>query len=495
MASLTSFQEGFTYDGVNRLNQANDSSPSCAPVSDYICWFQHFHYDQYGNMWAPNGEGGGLPTNGLTPQDSTWFNATNNQLVPSAGYDAAGNQTTLGSILIQYDAENRQILTSDGATVDNYAYDDEGRRVAKWPSNGPTTAYVYDVFGHLAAEYDPGATAPPACQTCYLTYDHLGSVRMVTDQRGDLISRHDYAPFGQEIYNAAGRSTPFGNSDGVSQRFTGKERDGDTTPNLDFFGARYYGAALGRFTSPDEPLVDQYEDNAQSWNLYSYGRNNPLRNIDPTGMSCVTLDNGSQADNGDGQGCSGAGVSAGNSNDPSTLNQGQVNAQVTAQQGSWFAAVGTNAFLSLSNAANSFFSFIAPDSQLLSQTPTGHGAAAQIGNGIGIAATFIGPGGEEAAAAKSIKVSWGRLLHVLALHTGGVANKSFFGDTAEVVSLIKAAESATAVPSVGGRFTRTLDAGRAIGTDITTGQPTSVYTVVTDSNGGLVTAFPGSPRR
>ena len=266
----------------------------------------------------------------------------------------------------------------------------------------------YDVFGHLAAEYDPGATVTPACQTCYLTYDHLGSVRMVTDQRGDLISRHDYAPFGQEIYNAAGRSTPFGNSDGVSQRFTGKERDGDTTPNLDFFGARYYGSALGRFPSPDDPLVDQDPSDPQSWNLYGYVRNNPLRNIDQTGRSCITLDNGSQADNGDGQGCSGAGVSAGNPNDASTLNQGQVNAQVTAQQGSWLAAVGTNAFLSASNAANSFFSFIAPDSQLLSQTPTGSGAAANIGAGIGLAATFIGPGGETEEAAQGASRLWSK---------------------------------------------------------------------------------------
>ncbi len=41
----------------------------------------------------------------------------------------------------------------------------------------------------------------------------------------------------------------YGVYDGVRQQFTGKERDGET--GLDYFGARYYAAAQGRFTSPD----------------------------------------------------------------------------------------------------------------------------------------------------------------------------------------------------------------------------------------------------
>ena len=63
--------------------------------------------------------------------------------------------------------------------------------------------------------------------------------------------------------------------------FTGKECDAET--GLDYFGARYFSGAQGRFTSPDRPLLDQHPDDPQSWNLYSYVRNNPLRFIDPTG--------------------------------------------------------------------------------------------------------------------------------------------------------------------------------------------------------------------
>jgi len=77
----------------------------------------------------------------------------------------------------------------------------------------------------------------------------------------------------------------------------------------------------------------------------------------------------------------------------------------------------------------------------------------------------------------------------------GAAGKSFFGDSAAITGLVKAAESAEPVPSIGGKFVRTVDAGRVIGTDVTTGQATSVYTVVTDARGEFVTAFPGNPRR
>ena len=65
--------------------------------------------------------------------------------------------------------------------------------------------------------------------------------------------------------------------------FTGKERDAET--GLDYFGARYYSSAQGRFTSPDAPFADQHPEDPQSWNLYVYGRNNPLRFIDDQGRA------------------------------------------------------------------------------------------------------------------------------------------------------------------------------------------------------------------
>ena len=70
----------------------------------------------------------------------------------------------------------------------------------------------------------------------------------------------------------------------ISAGFTGKERDSET--GLDYFGARYFSGAQGRFTSPDwseKPQTVPYADltNPQSLNLYAYVRNNPMTNRDP----------------------------------------------------------------------------------------------------------------------------------------------------------------------------------------------------------------------
>ncbi len=68
-------------------------------------------------------------------------------------------------------------------------------------------------------------------------------------------------------------------------QFTAKERDSES--GLDYFGARYYGSALRRFTSPDAPFADQHPEDPQSWNMYAYVRNNPLKNTDPDGRDCT----------------------------------------------------------------------------------------------------------------------------------------------------------------------------------------------------------------
>jgi RHS repeat-associated protein len=123
----------------------------------------------------------------------------------------------------------------------------------------------------------------------YYHLDALGSVRMVTNASGAVSETHDYLPYGEEW---CPNQTP---SPGVCvtppagqpRRFTGKERDTETA--LDYFGARYYGARIGRFTTID-PLITQTENtlDPQRWNRFSYGRNNPLRYIDPDGREVFT---------------------------------------------------------------------------------------------------------------------------------------------------------------------------------------------------------------
>jgi len=137
--------------------------------------------------------------------------------------------------------------------------------------------YVYGGKGLLA-------TIEPSTGTRYTTADHLGSPRVVTNSSAGVVSRHDYMPFGEELGSGVGgRTTGMGFSvgDGVRQKFTSKERDIEI--GFDYFNARYYASVQGRFSSADDFSRDSDLADAQSWNKYSFVRNNPLRFFDPTG--------------------------------------------------------------------------------------------------------------------------------------------------------------------------------------------------------------------
>ena len=135
----------------------------------------------------------------------------------------------------------------------------------------------------LAAEYTNGSAGTPPCQTCYLSKDHLGNTRLVTDGSANVIARHDFTPFGEEIpAGYAARTKQWGAFDGVRQKFTGQEHDEEN--QFDFFQARYLSAAQQRFLSPDPGNAGADPFNPQSWNAYAYVLNNPLNAIDPFGL-------------------------------------------------------------------------------------------------------------------------------------------------------------------------------------------------------------------
>lgn len=127
----------------------------------------------------------------------------------------------------------------------------------------------------------------------------------MTNSTAGVASRHDYMPFGEELFNG-GRTfgMGYGTTDGIRQKFTSKERDNKT--GLDYFLARYYSSTQGRFTSPDEftggpdelyyfaedastnPTFYAELGNPQSLNKYQYTYNNALRYTDPDGH-CPTV--------------------------------------------------------------------------------------------------------------------------------------------------------------------------------------------------------------
>ena len=214
---------------------------------------------------------------------TNYSSATNRLTLNGSGYDSAGNltATSLGETLA-YDADNRLISYTYSSATTSYKYGPEGRRVQKVTTT-TTETYVYDAFGRLAAEYS--TAAPASAGTFYRTTDHLGSTRLVTKQDQSDAACFDFAPFGEEIPDTLGSrssNTCFASSFTPRHQFTGQERDDES--DLDYFGARYFGASLGRFTSPDPLMASAKASDPQTWNRYAYTLNNPLRYVDPDGL-------------------------------------------------------------------------------------------------------------------------------------------------------------------------------------------------------------------
>ncbi len=99
--------------------------------------------------------------------------------------------------------------------------------------------------------------------------DALGSTLALTDSSGTTQTSYTFEPFGN--------TTTTGSATTNSFAYTGRELDAG---NLYFYRARYYGPDVGRFISEDP--VRFHSDGT---NLYPYVGNNPVREIDPSGLS------------------------------------------------------------------------------------------------------------------------------------------------------------------------------------------------------------------
>jgi RHS repeat-associated protein len=272
--------QNYIYDSLNRLASATETSNSSQT------WKQEFSYDRYGNRNFVTGTGHTDTLGSCTTMCNPSFDTSTNR-INSTGYsfDNAGNTTAEPSgQVFTYDGENKQVLvTNVGGTVGQYWYDGDGRRVKKYvPGTGETTVFIYDAAGKQIAEYSTIVASTQDAKVAYLTNDHLGSPRINTDANGNVIARHDYHPFGEEIDGTGGRTTGLGyGDDTVRKQFTAYERDIES--ELDYAQARYYNSAHGRFTSVDPITASEDIINPQTFNRYAYVGNNPLNITDPTG--------------------------------------------------------------------------------------------------------------------------------------------------------------------------------------------------------------------
>jgi RHS repeat-associated protein len=236
-----------------------------------------------------------------------------------------GNIADDGVRLYAYDALNRMTTVkrkSDGATIGQYTYDAQGRRILKVVSNGGlsgtiangTTRYLYDgdqsveelsvgittvttrqfVWGQYIDEliqlksYVDTGSQPLAAGTYYLLSDLLYRSTALTDASKAIVEAYDCDAYGNTlIFSGPGPDSTWFTDDDVTSLqpaceyiFTGRQYDPES--QIYFYRARYYHPPLGRFVSRD-PLL-----HVSDLNLYAYTLGNPSATSDPLGLLADT---------------------------------------------------------------------------------------------------------------------------------------------------------------------------------------------------------------
>ncbi len=214
------------------------------------------------------------------------YNANaNNQLTQwgAAGltYDANGNTLNDGSNSYVWDARNRLVSADNNAA--SFSYDPLGRRMGKTFMSANTN-YLYDganpvqelngttpTANLLTGGVDERFTRTDATGTYNYLTDALGSTVALTDSAGNSQTQYSYDAYGNIDISGAY------NTNGYT--YTGRETDGI---GIDYYRARYYSPAIGRFLSEDPAGFK-----GSGTNLYAYVDGDPIDAIDPFGLSSL----------------------------------------------------------------------------------------------------------------------------------------------------------------------------------------------------------------
>ncbi len=266
----------YAYDLASRLTNITHNGPS--GVIDALT----YTYDAAGSRTSiqrANGTASLLP-NAVA---SAAYDAANEQTQFSGStltYDNNGNLTNDGVNAYQWDARNRLVTISGGATA-TFNYDVLGRRTSK-VVNSVASQFLYD-GNDITAEIGGGAVGANYLRSLsidepfirrtggdneYYHTDALGSSLALSNAQGGSATTYTYEPSGKTTQAGPGTNPV---------QYTGRENDGT---GLYFYRARYYSPKTFRFISEDPiGLVGGF-------NFYTYVRNNAMNNVDPLGL-CV----------------------------------------------------------------------------------------------------------------------------------------------------------------------------------------------------------------
>jgi len=194
-------------------------------------------------------------------------------------FDDNGNTISATNPAVTYgwDAANRLVKITQGANVTEFVYDGLDRRVAEKLNGTVIKRWLWCGTELCEERNKTGNTVTKRFFTqgeqingtnYYFTNDHLGSVRELTDNAGNLITRYDYDPYGGRTKLSGSIDADFG--------FTGHYYHASSGLHLALY--RAYDARLGRWLSRDP--IQEYG----GVNLYSYVNGIPVMYNDPYGL-------------------------------------------------------------------------------------------------------------------------------------------------------------------------------------------------------------------
>ena len=290
-SSTTAKIVNFGYDALYRLATASTTNASTSPN-----YFQTWGYNAIVNIsttsaigdYQYDGHAGSLYAN---PHAVTSIGSM------TLSYDKNGNlgTTTQGTTqwLYNWDYKNQLTQAASGTATSTFDYDHGGSRVKMAVNGLATTTYVnknYNIQGatttkHIYAGNELVAEVignGNSTSTYIIHTDHLGGVHVVTNASGTAVSTSDFYPYGDLRINSGSLNE--------QRRYTGHEYD--SVPNLSYMGTRYYNGTRGQFLSQDSEFwdsVENYIEDPQQMNSYSYARNNPINAKDPDGKAVALV--------------------------------------------------------------------------------------------------------------------------------------------------------------------------------------------------------------
>jgi len=273
----------YRYDEMNRIAGAKTQDGSLK---------QRFTYDAFGNKALSN-----------DAEEASAFDEHNRySRVAGVSYSGIGEMTSDGRHSYTFNAEG-MITAVDGGDI-QYIYDADGNRVRKIV-DGRTDDLIW-MYGKLLAEkradgtwidyiYANGQRIARAAQTApdrdgkvaavkltYFLTDTLGVTRVALSQTSDVVAAGFFAPFGEKIREKkAGHKGEGSGAESIS--YSDEIHDSET--GLDTYHYRSYNPVLGRWMSPD-PSSEHFSrlSNPQTFNLYAYVVNDPLKYLDQLGL-------------------------------------------------------------------------------------------------------------------------------------------------------------------------------------------------------------------